>query len=74
MKKHKKEDDVLLKAGSNENYWPIAHTIETFPNKLGIVRTIKWRLMDVVGADQRELVRPITKILLLVESNSPTDS
>ena len=38
------------------------------------MQTIKLKLGDAVGAEQRELVWPITKIVLLVESNSPTES
>ena len=45
--------------------------IETFADKHGIVQTIKLRLGDVVGADQRELVWSITKFKLLLESDSP---
>ena len=59
---------VLLKADYNRNNRPIVRIIEAFPDKLGIVRTIKLRLGDAVGAEQRELVRPITKIVLLVDS------
>ena len=69
-----KGDVVLLKADSNQNHWPITRIIETFPDKHGIVRTIKLRLGDAVGADQRKLVRAITKIILLVESDSPMES
>ena len=56
---------LLLKAVSSRNNWPIARITETYPNK-------HWRLGDVVSADQRELARPITKIVLLVESDSLT--
>ena len=38
------------------------------------MQTIKLRLGDAAGAEQCEFVRPITKILLLVESDSPTES
>ena len=68
------EDAVLLKADYNQNNWSIACIIETFPNKHGIVRTIKLRLGDAVGAEQHKLVQPIMKIVLLVESDSPTES
>ena len=37
-------------------------------------QTIKLRLGDAIGAEQCELVRPITKIVLLLESDSPTES
>ena len=69
-----KGDIVLLKADYNRNNWPFARIIETFPDKHGIMRTIKLRLGDAVGAEQRELVQPITKIVLLVEGDSPTES
>ena len=38
------------------------------------MQTTKLRLGDAVGAEQRELVWPIMKIVLLVQSNSPTES
>ena len=38
------------------------------------MRTIKLKLGDALGAEQCELVRPITKIVLLVEGDSPTES
>ena len=37
------------------------------------MRTIKLRLGDAVGAEQHELVQPLTKIVLLVESSFPTE-
>ena len=67
-----KGDLVLLKVDSSRNHWPIACIIETFPNKQRIAQSIKLRLGDVVSADQRELVRSIAKIVLLVESDSLT--
>ena len=69
-----KGDVVLLEAVYNRNNWPIARIIETIPDKHEIVRTIELRLGDAAGAEQRELVRPITKIVLLVKSDSPTKS
>ena len=62
-----------MKADYNWNNWPVAPIIKTFPDKHGIVQTIKLRLGDAVGAEQHELVQPITKIVLLVESNFPTE-
>ena len=69
-----KGDVVLLEAVYNRNNWPIARIIETIPDKHEIVRTIELRFGDAAGAEQRELVRPITKIVLLVKSDSPTKS
>ena len=66
--------DILLKADYNPNNWPIACIIETFLDKHGIARAIKLRLGGAVGAKQHELARSITKIVLLVESNSLTES
>ena len=65
--KERKGDVTPLK--SNFNRKPsisisIAHIIKTFPDKHGIVRTIKLRLGDAAGADEREWVWPITEILL----------
>ena len=60
-----KEGDVApLKSNSNRKPWSIAHIIKTFADKHGIVRTIKLRLGDAAGADEREWVWPITEILL----------
>ena len=65
-----KKDIVLLKADYNQNNWPMARIIETFLDKHRFVRTIKLRLGDAVATEQRELDQPITKIVLLVESDS----
>ena len=43
-------------------------------DKYRIVQTVKLRIEDAVGVDQRKLVRLIVKIVLLVEKNSQTDS
>ena len=59
---------------SHRNHWPIAHIIETFPNKHGIVQTIKLRLGDAVDADQCVLVQPKMRIVFLSESDSPAES
>ena len=67
-------DVVFLKPESSWNDWPTVRIIETFSDKYGILWTIKLRRGDAVGLDQRELVRPIMKTLLLVESDSPTES
>ena len=61
-------------ADYNQNNWLFVRIIETFLDKHKIVQTIKLKLGDAVGAEQRELVGSITKIELLVESNSLTES
>ena len=68
-----KKTKTFRKANYNRNNWPIVCIIETFPNKHRLLRTIKLRLGDAVGEEQHELVRPITKIVLLVE-RIPTES
>ena len=69
-----KGDIVLLKADYNRNNRPIARILETFPDKHSKLNLIKLRLGDAVGAEQRESRCRITKIVLLVESDSPTES
>ena len=66
-------DIVLLKAETHRNHWPLAHKTETFEDKHGVVQTVRLKLGSKNNA-QRELVRPIAKIVLLVEGNSPTES
>ena len=67
------EDIVLLKAENHRNHWPIARIIETFEDKHGVVRIVRLKLGSENNA-QRELVRPIAKIVLLVEGDSPMES
>ena len=69
-----KGDIVLLKADYNRNNRPIARIIETSPDKHGKLNPIKLRLGDVVCAEQRKSRCRITKIVLLVESDFPTES
>ena len=69
-----KGDVILLKSDSNNrNEWPIARVTETFADSNGIIRTVRARIGDTTG-DQREFVRPIAKIVLLLENDSPTES
>ena len=64
---------VLLKAETHRNHWHVVHIIETFEDKHGVVQTVRLKLGSENNA-QRELVRPITKILLLAEGDSSTES
>ena len=65
---------ILLKSDSNNrNEWPIARVTETFADSNGIIRTVRARIGDTTG-DKREFVRPIAKIVLLLENDSPTES
>ena len=69
-----KGDVILLKSDSNNrNEWSIARVTETFADSNGIIRTVRARIGDTTG-DQREFVRPIAKIVLLLENDSPTES
>ena len=66
-------DIILLKSETHRNHWPVARIIETFEEKHGVVRTVRLKLGSENNA-QRELVRPIAKIVLLVEGDSLTES
>ena len=45
------------------NQWPMGRIIDVFPDNVGTVRTVKLKT-----ADGSVLVRPITKLILLLES------
>ena len=66
-------DIVLLKAENHWNHWPIAHIIETFEDKHGVVWTVRLKLWSENNT-QWKLVQPMAKIVLLVEGNSLTES
>ena len=73
-RKHFRNGDiVLLKAKTHRNHWPVARMIETFEDEHGVVQTVRLKLGSENNA-QRELVRAIAKIVLLVEGDSPTES
>ena len=61
-------DVVLLKTNNaNRNEWPMAPVIEKIPDKDGQVRSVKLRIGSKNNSDQT-LIRPITKLVLLVEN------
>ena len=66
-------DIVLLKAETHRNHWPIAFITETFEDKHGVVRTVRLKIGSENNA-QQELIRPIAKIVLLVEGDPPRES
>ena len=68
-RKFQNGDIVLLKAKTHRNHWPAPHITDTFTDKHGVVQTIRLKLGSENNA-QRELVRPIAKVVLLVEDNS----
>ena len=59
------DDIVLLKEETLiRNHWPRARVVETFPDSDNLVRTVKLR----VAHSKTPITRPISKIVLLVES------
>ena len=66
-------DIVLLKDKTHQNHCPVACIIETFADKHGVVEIVRLKFGSENSA-QRELVRTIAKIVLLVEGDSPTES
>ena len=67
---------IMLKAQCHRNHWPVAYIIEAFADKqinMVLFEKSDWNL-EVKKNAQRELIRPITKIVLLVEHDSPTES
>ena len=70
-------DIVILKDDCcRRNEWKFAKVIETFPDDKGFVRTVKLLIgsADNIYFDNRTFVRPVDKIVLLVESNQVVQS
>ena len=63
-------DIVIIKADTERNKWPIARVIEAYEDRHGVVRTVKLKVGNDNG--KQELVRPIAKIVLLLNDYSPT--
>ena len=63
-------DIVIIKADTERNKWPIARVIEAYEDRHGVVRTVKLKVGNDNG--KQELVRPIAKIVLLLDDDSPT--
>ena len=64
-------DIVLIKDGgifTRRNGWPLARVVEVFPSDDGLVRKVKLRVAHKQGDKTRILFRPISKLVLLVES------
>ena len=61
-------DVVLLKDEEcTRNKWPLGAITETFPSSDGLVRSVNVKI-----ANGSVLKRPITKLVLLIESNTTT--
>ena len=69
----RKGDLVLRKTENRRSHWPVARIIETFADKNGVVRIVRLKPGSENNAHW-ELVRPIAKIVLLVEDKSLTES
>ena len=67
------EDIAILKDNNcRRNEWKLAKVIETFPDEKGFVRTVKLLIgsIDRNGSmDNRTFIRPVDKVVLLVESD-----
>lgn len=60
--------DIVLVANEllSSQKWPLARVIETFPGKDGIIRVVK------VKTASGEMIRPVTKLLVLSRDISPS--
>ena len=72
-KKLLKRRDCTAESRNSSKSLARSSLIEIFADKHGAVRTVRLKLGSENNA-QRELVRPIAKIVLLVEDNSPMES
>ena len=65
------DDIVILKdpVDVHRNHWPLARVTDTFPDENGVVRTVK----IVTGSPKSEYVRPIAKLVLLLEGTIPDE-
>ena len=63
-------DIVIIKADTERIKRPIARVIESYEDRHGVVRTVKLKVGNDNG--KQELVRPIAKIVLLLEDDSLT--
>ena len=65
-------DIVLVKDSgifTNRNGWPLACVEEAFPSDDGLVRTVKLRVANKQADKTRMLLRPISKLVLLVDAS-----
>ena len=69
-------DIVLLNVDSPRNEWPMAKVIETYPAQDGLIRQVKLKINVDKTLNTTELLRPISKLVLLVanEVESPPRS
>ena len=69
-------DFVLLKEDNvSRNNWPMARVSGTFPNDDGLVRSVELRVADHASPGKTtKLKRPISKIVLLCETDSTIDN
>ena len=60
-------DIVLLKDEHSRNQWPMAHVVQTEPDKNGMVHSVILKLGNTKSS--KTLRRPISKLVLLVADN-----
>ena len=58
---------------SVSSFEPLARVIDTYKDKHGVVCSV-WLLVNGEGKETHEYLRPITKTVLLVEDDSPTEN
>ena len=68
-----KGDIVLVKDEDvRRNQWPMARVVDVYPSDDGLVRSVKVRMASRDGGKKLTLLdRPITKLVLLLESEDP---
>ena len=57
-----KDNDIF----TNRNGWPLARVEETFPSSDGMIRKVRLRVAKKQADKARSLLRPISKLVLLV--------
>ena len=65
---------VLVKSDANRNQWPMARIVEAIEDKYGAVRSVRLMMGKSHSKDKTSRIfdRPIDKIVLLAENDSPT--
>ena len=59
-----KDDKIFTK----RNGWPMARVVEAIPSEDGLVRQVRLRVAQKQENKARLLVRPISKVIVLVKS------
>ena len=65
-------DVVILKVDSPRNEWPMARVIEVYPERDRLIRQVKLKVNVDKTLKTTELLRPISKLVLLVANEVET--